>query len=113
MCDSWSSRKFHVLSCRIDRHKKKVVDENILFYPDIEDMAKDIYFSLGYFYILDQDNSQSKFSFSDLAKKVYDTKFKVSSQASNERKKSYKECIIDVYKGRYENIYDSADSMVS
>eukprot|EP00957_Ditylum_brightwellii_P006745 512057-Ditylum_brightwellii.AAC.1 len=70
LSDEYSSEKFKVLSCDIDVHKTNtVVNNSVLFYPDISEMAKDIYFALAYYLVLDQKQNASKFAFDDLARK--------------------------------------------
>eukprot|EP00957_Ditylum_brightwellii_P076985 5851140-Ditylum_brightwellii.AAC.1 len=85
LCDEYSSNKFRLLSCRIDKHKtNNVVEDTMLFYPDISGIAEDVYFALAYYLILEKGQGASELTFDDLAKKVHDYDCKVKSKVSIE-----------------------------
>eukprot|EP00957_Ditylum_brightwellii_P006154 465336-Ditylum_brightwellii.AAC.1 len=77
LSDGYSPDKFKVLSCEIDRHKKNaIVDNTVLFYPDISDIAKDVYFALTYYPVLENGQGASEFTFAGLAKRMYEHDYK-------------------------------------
>ena len=110
MSDEYSSQKFKVMTCKIDRHKtNSVVDNTVLLYPDVSDIAKDIYFAVAYYLVLEHEKSSSEFTFDDLAQKVYDSDFKVTSKVSKEWTVLYKKYVVDTYVSTYKELFENSD----
>ena len=110
LSDEYSPDKFKVLSCKIDRHKTNtVVDNTVLFYPDISDIAKDVYFALAYYLVLENGQGASEFTFDGLAKRVYEHDYKVSSKVSKEWQTLYKQVVLDTYDTKYKDLFENSD----
>ena len=95
---------YYVLGIYVDRHKTGTSEPlPFLMYPDINEMAKDVYFSLAYYFILCKDYS-SRFTFDSLANRVFAKAGKkkkegeIASVVSHEWKRLYNDVVIKTYK---------------
>ena len=107
--------EYYVLGIFVDRHKTETSEAlPFLMYPDINEMGKDVYFSLGYYFILCKDYS-TKFTFDDLAKRVYaraDKKNKdgeIASVVSSEWKRLYNDVVIKTYQNYKASFPDGSE----
>eukprot|EP00957_Ditylum_brightwellii_P149254 11366591-Ditylum_brightwellii.AAC.1 len=70
-------------------------------------MAKDVYFALAYYFVLYEKQNVSKFAFDDLARKVYNIDYKVTSKVSKEWQALYQHCVLDTCSSKYKDAFDT------